>query len=1506
MPESVVFQAAEAKRRAQQMAGLDQQLAMTRLMAQNPPAVPQRQGVAPSTPARRGATQPDAPFVGAPEPTMTRQAFDAAFRGIESIPLPNNPGNIAINALGSEPVGWATENVAAPVGKFYNRIALPMAGSMAGFAVGGPGGAAALGGAAGAAGEALAQDMEQNLGQRQDKNPLSIGIAGGVHAVPPAKGLPVVGPAVSKLPWAGQLGANVAYEATGGVAANEALSRAEGHVPSGGERVLAGALGGAGGGLAHGALDPAIRKPLLGALGRTAKATRRNIRNPRDLLGDEAGAAFVNPAEANRAREIGRILRERDVSEKGQKIARKLMDNPYTVADDELAYARAAIKERPEVSRRGGQAERPEKTPRRSDQVLAEQRQRRIEELQRQAEQGELFEGRVETPTEGFGKLMRRVAEPAMEAADAAQADQFAQTAARQSLKGQKLPRTFWEQAKGPARARGQQFADEVMEIANAAPRTETSPQARGARFGDKVFIDHVWQQFQARHPNVTRQQFDQMLLEANRQNKLALSRADLAQAMHPEDIARSRIKAGAGEFDLIRPQQPRATTPRQPETPSAPKPPREPRRVLTDEELAARGRKPLREAAPEPTARFEPIEEPTLEGSEAIVEELLGSRALQSAIRNEERGKRAVQKWLSRKLGENKILFRSKGNTAKFEPLEEPTARFEPLEPPGRQRAETPFEVEEPLPLREVDRKLAKLPAKGKSRQLAELEDNLAKLEAESGLRPPRKPPGRGGPPGAGPPPKGGGAGGRGPKRAAPRDLATKVKRGKPDVKEMFRDLYRSAVNKMENHFPKLGEHAREAGVRIRRADLDTHRTLESWTRRLHKSLEGFTERFTPREERNIRAVMTKGAKPISQKVRAFTDIFAKPMRQAFLKEAHDVGINTREVEGYWTQAWKWELLEEDLARLKPRQREKFYEAVFRLNKDKYRTVTKKDGTKVRKPLYKSADDVRDAISKRMNEALDPKPSVLFDQTGLKVRKSSFLEKSRHLTLPDKYRLEAIPTAMKYMNDAATRTGRARHFGTNYEILDQLYRAQLAEGNLKRHDGEMLRELLTYSVDPPTDRTAITQALSNLRGYVAVSSLDFGTVTNYGDVVKNLLRFGTTPVYKAVRDFARKATRAGALDSAARSGVTKEAIGYHMRDAGLNPGVIDWEKLSRYLNFHFKQSEFNLRATMSVSGKKYAADMLPKMKPTTWWGKVLYGDVRRNLLRLLAPHYDNAEEVLEAAYRRGHFTEDELDRIGQSAVTQSQPTSRLDHPLLAQKNPWVKTARQFMSFAQKTGEFLWDEVALEAARYNFKPLIRFAIWTQVLGELAVPIKDALLGREQRPFPPWNDPNPGKRAAANALTIGGIGLFVDMLESIRFNRTGGGFVRFITGPAFGKVGSIVEESIGMADDIFNPEKKGFEKVEGPARGAIKEIPYAGRHLERAMFGTGRYEAGKRKPLRVSRQGSSFKIHREPEEGRESRLPPPIGTMFEFLTQDSKRKPWPNTRRRRTHNYQVDL
>jgi hypothetical protein len=97
----------------------------------------------------------------------------------------------------------------------------------------------------------------------------------------------------------------------------------------------------------------------------------------------------------------------------------------------------------------------------------------------------------------------------------------------------------------GPAPPPVQDFVTATLTAAEATS---------SGRFGDdKVFIAHVWRTYRERGGPLALDAFKERLVEANRERQLTLGRADLVEAMNPDDVRESETRHLGASFHFVR-----------------------------------------------------------------------------------------------------------------------------------------------------------------------------------------------------------------------------------------------------------------------------------------------------------------------------------------------------------------------------------------------------------------------------------------------------------------------------------------------------------------------------------------------------------------------------------------------------------------------------------------------------------------------------------------------------------------------------------------------------------------------------------------------------------------------------------------------------------------------------------------------------------------------------------------------------------------------------------------
>ncbi len=73
--------------------------------------------------------------------------------------------------------------------------------------------------------------------------------------------------------------------------------------------------------------------------------------------------------------------------------------------------------------------------------------------------------------------------------------------------------------------------------------------------YDNKVFISDLYDSLKREYPDLTEQAFKAKLLELNNQGKVNLSRVDMVQYFHPDDVRRSETNypSGVATFHTVR-----------------------------------------------------------------------------------------------------------------------------------------------------------------------------------------------------------------------------------------------------------------------------------------------------------------------------------------------------------------------------------------------------------------------------------------------------------------------------------------------------------------------------------------------------------------------------------------------------------------------------------------------------------------------------------------------------------------------------------------------------------------------------------------------------------------------------------------------------------------------------------------------------------------------------------------------------------------------------------------
>lgn len=475
----------------------------------------------------------------------------------------------------------------------------------------------------------------------------------------------------------------------------------------------------------------------------------------------------------------------------------------------------------------------------------------------------------------------------------------------------------------------------------------------------------------------------------------------------------------------------------------------------------------------------------------------------------------------------------------------------------------------------------------------------------------------------------------------------------------------------------------------------------------------------------------------------------------------------------------------------------------------------------------------VREGNFKTVEEA----DRVLSQYTASK-RSGKFgpLERSRIEGLPeDLYETDLKKILPQYMEGSYTRLADAEQFGGQWEKLDSL----MASYRKKGGDVEQFRTVFDAMAGLKRYDESFAEISKKFRSYQAVTKLSLSQITNLGDIVKPLTKFG---LFDTVSQGLRLFTKEGkALVEGA--GVTSKNIDAVMREAGETNFSA---KFMRATGFQF--TERSLRNITAVAGENHAKQLFKVLQqnPEKYSQKQWLNSKSWTRARLEEYGID-----VDAALKRGSLNEDDLKNAAWESVAAFQPVGRQQIPYYWQ-GPGGKLLTQFKSFAYKQGKVVWKEVAEEAARGNPKPLMRFALYGLMIGEGLGDLKAYIRGREREgtglkeavasgDIASYFKPDNWNRIIDSYLNIGGIGLASDFISNVRY---GGVLGSPVTSFAFGPTLSELDDFVaGLYSDatqegefiVGKPDTGKDVKQSQILKQATRKIPFVGPVLQQKLF-----------------------------------------------------------------------
>jgi len=411
--------------------------------------------------------------------------------------------------------------------------------------------------------------------------------------------------------------------------------------------------------------------------------------------------------------------------------------------------------------------------------------------------------------------------------------------------------------------------------------------------------------------------------------------------------------------------------------------------------------------------------------------------------------------------------------------------------------------------------------------------------------------------------------------------------------------------------------------------------------------------------------------------------------------------------------------------------------------------------------------------------------------------KKAGHLEISRESKLPDSF-FERNPAIVipKYIREANKRITDVRYLGKGNDKLLDLMKEMDLQGNTE----QAIRAFQQYEgVLKDHKMGSISRMLSSWN----TLKLSLSSILNLTEPVFVMTRAGVMPTIKNMIEAATPKGQVRAQSFAdIKNTLSQIAEGGELRE-----------------NWFLKMVQFTRTQNWAdrvkvLSGADYA---IRNTKALNKNPKNLVAKANLEKMGL------DADKVL----KEGLSYEDKA-MAANKQLGDLMPINRLDLPIYW-KTPVGREMAKFKSFAHKTSGFLWENVAKKAGKGNLKPLLILLVMGALFGEFSKDVRDWIRKGEIREMPD----SFGEfvvRALENIVEVGGFGLIMDVINSVKYGRWFG-YLPSILGPTMSDVEQILSwggDAYGVLESIV--DLKGSKEIK-------KKSAVMGEHI--AKFATKR-------------------------------------------------------------------
>jgi len=397
------------------------------------------------------------------------------------------------------------------------------------------------------------------------------------------------------------------------------------------------------------------------------------------------------------------------------------------------------------------------------------------------------------------------------------------------------------------------------------------------------------------------------------------------------------------------------------------------------------------------------------------------------------------------------------------------------------------------------------------------------------------------------------------------------------------------------------------------------------------------------------------------------------------------------------------------------------------------------------------------------------------------------YFERIRAVLPPSLVEWDPVKVLPKlFMRNAMTVEG-VRQWGNNFEALRPLIDQVGTEAGDPAYsyliDRYIKQNFDVGGMVPKVD-SRVAGAISNYETLARLGGSLLSAMRNMGQRFTNTVKYPLSVQLKALKDFPpianvfmknaqslkEKVERTGAVRSATvLSELENIAPGHRITALSMMP----FTRVERGNQIHTAlmagyglERDLELLASLENKGRlRTAIDALLSL------GDKSPAAIRRRLKSSALSDMTDEQLIQVLRDNNGKITPQQLQEAMHRLVADAQfPQTLVTKRIWWDSHPWARLLMKFKPFGLEQVGFIYRYVVKEASKGNFAPLVRFVIWTTLMGEIYNILRDNLVGDNESVFFKLKEGSEKKKViyhlAKDFADGGGVGILADLIWGI--------------------------------------------------------------------------------------------------------------------------------------------